>query len=420
MKQADEVMAPIRTSITRSVGPFFKFLTQGSKNSRTSTRTLLEATKKGIENRLTGSYLEVRPMSVDKLQGLQVKCSTVDEWLSGDIRENVIGAIEQGAAKVEDYLILAVSSEGNVRNGPGDDIKLELTDILKGDYKATQTSIFWYKQDSIGEISNPKLWEKSNPNIEKTVTYETLQREVERMEKVPSSRNDILAKRFSIPMEGYTYFFTYEETEKHRTRTYYDMPCSMGIDLSQGDDFCSFTFLFPMNNVKFGVKTINFITESTMKKLPQALKNKYQEFINEGTLIVMNGTILNMMDVYEEVVKIIDHFRYDIVSLGYDPYNANDFIDRWSREFGPFGVEKVRQGFRTESVPLGEIKKLAEDRLLLFDEEMMKFTLGNCIVLEDTNGNRKLYKKRREEKIDSVAALMDAFVAYKLNIDLFE
>lgn len=420
MKQAEEVMTPIRTSITRSRGPFFKMLTTGSVQSRTKSKQILAATKKGIQNFSTGSFLEVRPMAIDKLQGLQVKCSTIDEWLSGDIREDVIGAIEQGAAKVDDYLILAVSSEGNVRNGPGDNIKLELTDILKGDYVNPHVSIWWYKMDSIQEINDENLWEKANPNINRTVTYETLQLEVERMEKVPSSRNDILAKRFSIPMEGYTYYFTYEETLVHRYREYWNMACAMGIDLSQGDDFCSFTFLFPLSDGSFGIKTRNYITSSTYTKLSLTMKQKYDEFINEGNLIILNGTVLNLMEVYEDIIDHIERNGYDVRCVGYDPYNATSFIDRWSKENGEFGVEIVRQGVKTESVPLGELKKLAEDRLLRFDEALMQFAMGNCIALEDTNGNRKLYKKRREEKIDAVAAMLDAYVSYKINIDAFE
>ena len=420
MKQAEEVLSPIRTSITRSRGPFFKFLTQGSKNSRTTTKKMLDSTKKGIENFLTGSYLEIRPMSIVKLQGLQVKCSTVDEWLSGDIREDVIGAIEQGAAKVDDYVILAVSSEGTVRNGPGDSIKMELTDILKGEYINPHVSIWWYKQDDIKEVDNPDLWMKSNPNIGKTVQYDTLQLEVEKMEKVPSSRNDILAKRFSIPMEGYTYYFTYEETLPHKKRDYWSLPCSLGIDLSQGDDFCSFTFIFPISNGAFGIKTRNYISSSTLNKLHPAMREKYDEFMKEGSLIVLEGSVLDMMEVYEDVDMYIERYQYDVRCVGYDPYNAKEFIERWARENGPFGIEKVRQGSKTESVPLGELKNLAEDRLLLFDEELMTFAMGNCITLEDTNGNRKLYKKRNEEKIDAVAAMMDAYVAYKINREAFE
>lgn len=420
MKQAEEVLSPIRTAIARSRGPFYKFLTSGSIQSRGNNKQNLAATKKGIQNFITGSWLEIRPMSIDKLQGMQVKCSTVDEWLSGDIREDVIGAIEQGAAKVKDYVILAVSSEGNVRNGPGDEIKLELTDILKGDYQNPHVSIFWYKLDDISEVGDPNMWVKANPNINRTVTYETLELEVERMEKVPSARNDILAKRFSIPMEGHTYYFAYEETLAHRKRYYYGLPCSMGIDLSQGDDFCSFTFLFPMSNGAFGIKTRNYITSHTLSKLPLTLRDKYSRFMDEGTLVVMEGIVLDMMEVYEDLFEYIEQCQYDIRSVGYDPYNAVDFMDRWCRENGEFGVEKVKQGSRTESVPLGELKKLAEERLLLFDEELMEFAMGNCITLEDNNGNRKLYKRRREEKIDSVAAMMDAYIAWKLNREAFE
>lgn len=420
MKQAEEVLTPMRTAITRARGPFFKFLTSGSKNSRTSTRQMLDSTKKGIENFLTGSFLEIRPMTVSKLQGLQVKCSTIDEWLSGDIREDVIGAIEQGAAKVDDYVIVAVSSEGTVRNGPGDSIKMELTDILKGEYINPHVSIWWYKQDDIQEINNPDLWLKSNPNLGKTIQYDTLSLEVERMEKVPSARNDILAKRFSIPMEGYTYYFTYEETLPHKKRDYWSLPCSLGIDLSQGDDFCSFTFIFPLSRGGFGVKTKNYISSSTLNKLSVAMRQKYDEFMEEGSLIVLEGSVLDMMEVYEDLETYIEKYQYDVRCVGYDPYNAKEFIERWERENGPFGIEKVRQGSRTESVPLGELKKLAEDRLLLFDEELMVFAMGNCITLEDTNGNRKLYKKRNEEKIDAVAAMMDAYVAFKINREAFE
>lgn len=420
MKQAEEVLSPIRTSITRSRGPFFKFLTQGSKNSRTATKKMLDSTKKGIENFLTGSWLEIRPMTIAKLQGLQVKCSTIDEWLSGDIREDVMGAIEQGASKVDDYIIIAASSEGTVRNGPGDSIKMELTDILKGEYINPHVSIWWYKQDSIEEIANPDLWLKSNPNLGKTVQYDTLSLEVDRMEKVPSARNDILAKRFSIPMEGYTYYFTYEETKPHNKRDYWSMPCALGIDLSQGDDFCSFTFLFPLPGRGFGVKTRNYISSSTLNKLSMAMRQKYEEFMKEGSLIVLEGSVLDMMEVYEDIDNHISKLQYDVRCVGYDPYNAKEFIERWERENGPFDIEKVRQGSRTESVPLGELKNLAEDRLLMFDEQLMVFAMGNCITLEDTNGNRKLYKKRNEEKIDAVAAMMDAYVAYKINRENFE
>jgi len=423
MKQAEEVLSPIRTSITRSRGPLFKFLTEGSINNTTGSkanRVKLASTKKGIENFLTGSLLEIRPMSIDKLQGLNSRINTVDEWLSGDIREDVIGALEQGASKNEDYLIIAVSSEGTVRNGPGDTIKMELMDILKGDYINPHVSIWWYKLDNIDEVGNPDMWIKANPNLGKTVSYETYQLEVERAEKVPATRNDILAKRFGIPMEGYTYFFTYEETLPHKKRDYWELPCALGADLSQGDDFCAFTFLFPLRNSEFGIKTRNYITEHTLMKLPPAMRVKYDEFIKEGSLIVMPGTVLDMMQVYDDLDNHILERSYDVRCFGYDPYNAKDFVERWERENGPFGIEKVIQGAKTESVPLGELKKMAEDRLLLFDEELITFTMGNCIVLEDTNGNRKLYKKRYEQKIDAIAALMDAYVAYKINREAFE
>ena len=429
MMQAEEVLSPIRTSITRSRGPLFKFLTEGSLQNTTGSkanRCKLASTKKGIENFLTGSMLQIRPMSIDKLQGLKVKVATIDEWLSGDVREDVIGAIEQGAAKEQgsaennDYLIVAISSEGTVRNGPGDTIKMELMDILKGEYPAPHTSIWWYKLDSIDEVGDPSMWKKANPNLGKTVTYETYQLDVERAEKAPASRNDILAKRFGIPMEGYTYYFTYEETLPHRRRTYWQMPCALGADLSQGDDFCAFTFLFPLSNGSFGIKTRNYITELTMKKLPSAMRAKYEDFMKEGSLIVMPGTVLDMMQVYEDLDNHIIENDYDVRCFGYDPYNAKDFVERWQTENGPFGIEKVIQGAKTESVPLGELKKLAEERMLLFDEDLMTFAMGNCITLEDTNGNRKLYKKRYEAKIDAVAAMMDAYVAYKLNRDAFE
>ena len=423
MKQAEEVLSPIRTSITRSRGPLFKFLTEGSINNTTGSkvnRVKLSSTKKGIENFLTGSLLEIRPMTIDKLQGLNSRINTVDEWLSGDIREDVIGALEQGASKNDDYLIVAVSSEGTVRNGPGDTIKMELMDILKGEYINPHVSIFWYKLDSLDEVAEPDKWVKANPNLGKTVSYETYQLDVERAEKAPATRNDILAKRFGIPMEGYTYFFTYEETLPHNKRDYWQMPCSLGADLSQGDDFCSFTFLFPLKRGAFGVKTRNYISERTLMKLQPAMRVKYDQFINEGSLIVMDGTVLDMMEVYEDLDKHIIERGYDVRSFGYDPYNARDFIDRWEKENGPFGIEKVPQGAKTESVPLGELKKMAEDRLLLFDEELMTFTLGNCITLEDTNGNRKLYKKRYDQKIDAVAAMMDAYIAYKNNREAFE
>ena len=423
MKQAEEVLSPIRTAITRARGPLFKFLTEGSINNTTGSkakRVKLASTKKGIENFLTGSLLEIRPMSIDKLQGLNSRINTIDEWLSGDVREDVVGALEQGASKNEDYLILAVSSEGTVRNGPGDTIKMELMDILKGEYNNPHVSIWWYKLDSIDEIAEPDKWIKANPNLGKTVSYETYQLDVEKAEKAPANRNDILAKRFGIPMEGYTYFFTYEETLKHRKRDYWNMPCALGGDLSQGDDFCAFTFLFPLPRAEFGIKTRNYITERTLMKLQPAMRIKYDEFIREGSLIVMPGTVLDMMAVYEDLDNHIMERNYDVRAFGFDPYNAKDFIERWEKENGPFGLEKVIQGAKTESVPLGELKKMAEDRLLLFDEELMTFTMGNCITLEDTNGNRKLYKKRYDQKIDAVAALMDAYIAYKNNREAFE
>ena len=429
MMQAEEVMSPIRTAITRARGPLFKFLTEGSIQNTTGSkanRVKLASTKKGIENFLTGSMLQVRPMSIDKLQGLKVKVATIDEWLSGDVKEDVIGAIEQGAAKEQgsaennDYLIVAISSEGTVRNGPGDTIKMELMEILKGDYIAPHTSIWWYKLDSIDEVGDPSKWRKANPNLGKTVTYETYQLDVERAEKAPAVRNDILAKRFGIPMEGYTYFFTYEETLPHRKRDYWEMPCSLGADLSQGDDFCAFTFLFPLANGCFGVKTRNYISSTTLMKLPPAMRVKYNEFMNEGSLIVLEGTVLDMMEVYEDLDNHINERGYDVRSFGFDPYNAREFVERWEGENGPFGIEKVIQGAKTESVPLGELKKLSEERMLLFDEALMTFTMGNCITLEDTNGNRKLLKKRYDQKIDAVAAMMDAYVAYKLNKEAFE
>lgn len=423
MRQAEEVLSPIRTAITRAKGPLFKFLTEGSLQNTTGSRAnrvKLASTKKGIENFLTGSMVEIRPMTVDKLQGLRNKITTIDEWLSGDIREDVFGAIEQGASKIPDYVIVAISSEGTVRNGIGDSIKMELLDILRGDYVQPHTSIWYYRLDDINEVAHPEMWVKANPNIGKTVSYETYHLEVERMEKVPSSRNDILAKRFGIPMEGYTYYFTYEETIPHRPRDYWQMPCSMGVDLSQGDDFCSFTFLFPLSNCGFGVKTRNYISESTLMKLPSAMREKYNEFLNEGTLIVMDGTILDLDAVYDDLDAHIIERDYDVRSVGYDPYGAREFIKRWVSENGQFGVEKVIQGAKTESVPLGELKKLAEDRLLYFDEQMMSFNMGNCVILQDTNGNKKLFKKRRDQKIDSVASAMDALVAYKLNKDAFE
>ena len=423
MKLAEEVMSPIRTAITRARGPLFRFLTEGSIQNTTGSkanRLKLASTKKGIENFLTGSLLEIRPMSIDKLQGLRCKIATVDEWLSGDVREDVIGAIEQGASKNDDYLIVATSSEGTVRNGSGDTIKMELMDILKGDYINPHVSIWYYKLDSVDEVSNPEMWLKANPNLGKTVTYETYQLDVERAEKAPATRNDILAKRFGIPMEGYTYYFTYEETLPHRKRDYWGMACSLGADLSQGDDFCSFVFLFPLPHGEFGIKTRNYITEYTLTKLPGAMRHKYDEFMAEGSLIVMPGTVLDMMDVYEDLDRHITESQYDVCAIGYDPYNAREFIERWERENGPFGIEKVIQGSKTESVPLGELKKLAEQGALLFDEELMSYAMGNAITIEDTNGNRKLLKKRYEAKIDPVASLMDAFVAWKLNKEAFE
>lgn len=423
MKQAEEVLSPIRTAITRSKGPLFKFLTMGSLQNTTGNRALrqkLVSTKRGIENFVTGSIIEVRPMSIDKLQGLRCKIATVDEWLSGDIREDVIGAIEQGASKLDDYLIVATSSEGLVRNGPGDTIKMELKDILKGEYYNPHVSIWWYKLDSVEEVANPAMWIKANPNLGITVTYDTYQRDVERAEKAPATRNDILAKRFGIPMEGYTYFFTYEETLRHRPRSYFGMPCSMGADLSRGDDFCAFTFLFPIGDGSFGVKARSYITEATLSKLQSAMRSKYEEFIKEGTLIIMPGTVLDMDQVYEDLDTFVDKIQYDVRTFGYDPYNAKGFVDRWITENGAFGVEKVIQGKRTESVPLGELKNLAEDRLLIFDESIMTFTMGNCITIEDVNGNRMLLKRHADKKIDNVAALMDAFVAFKNNTFAFE
>lgn len=423
MKQSEEVLSPIRTSITRARGPLFKFLTEGSLQNTTGSkanRQKLASTKKGIENFLTGSLLEIRPMSIDKLQGLRCKVATVDEWLSGDIREDVIGAIEQGASKNDDYLIVAISSEGTVRNGSGDTIKMELSKILRGEYEADHVSIFWYKLDDIKEVAEPDKWLKANPNLGLTVTYETYQRDVDRMEQAPATKNDILAKRFGIPMEGFTYYFTYEETMPHLYKTYWQMPCALGADLSQGDDFCSFTFLFPLANGSFGIKTRNYITEMTLKKLPAAMRVKYDEFIDEGSLIIMGGAVLDMMEVYEDLDNYIVESEYDVRCFGYDPYNAKEFIERWGRENGEYGLVKVIQGARTESVPLGELKKLSEERLLLFDEKLMSFTMGNAITIEDTNGNRKLFKQRREQKIDAVAALMDAYIAYKLNREDFD
>ena len=423
MKQAEEVLAPMRTAITRARGPLFKFLTEGSLQNTTGSkanRVKLAPTKKGIENFLTGSLVEIRPMTIDKLQGLNSRINTIDEWLSGDIREDVIGALEQGASKNDDYLIIAVSSEGTVRNGPGDTVKMELMDILKGDYINPHVSIWWYKLDSVDEVADPEMWLKANPNLGKTVSYETYQLDVDRAEKAPAARNDILAKRFGIPMEGYTYYFTYEETLPHRKRDFWKMPCSLGADLSQGDDFCAFTFLFPLPDGRFGVKTRNYITELTLMKLPGAMRAKYDEFINEGSLIVMSGTVLDMMQVYDDLDNHIVERQYDVRCFGFDPYNAREFVERWERENGPFGLEKVIQGAKTESVPLGELKKLSEERMLLFDEGLMTFTMGNCITLEDTNGNRKLLKKRYDQKIDAVAAMMDAYVAFKLNREAFE
>lgn len=423
MKQAEEVMSPIRTAITRSRGPLFKFLTEGSLQNTTgikANRLKLASTKKGIENFLTGSLLEIRPMSIDKLQGLRPKVSTIDEWLSGDVREDVVGAVEQGASKLDDYLIVATSSEGTVRNGSGDTIKIELMDILKGEYVNPHVSIFWYKLDKVEEVNDPSKWIKANPNIGKTVTYETYQLDVERAEKAPAARNDILAKRFGIPMAGYTYFFPYEETMPHRRRDFWNMACVMGVDLSRGDDFCAFTFLFPLVDGSFGVKTRCYISELTYMKLPGALYNKYTEFINEGSLIIMPKAVLDMTEVYDDLDKFIIDAGFEVRAMGFDPYNAKEFVARWSQENGPFGIEKVPQGFKTESVPLGELKKYSEERMLLFDQEIMVFCMGNCVVLEDTNGNRKLLKLRHDQKIDSVAAMMDAYVAYKANAEMFE
>jgi phage terminase large subunit-like protein len=423
MKQADEVVSPIRTAITRSRGPLFEFLTEGSLQNTTGSRAnrvKLAATKKGIENFLTGSLLEVRPMTINKLQGLRPKISTIDEWLSGDLREDVVGAVEQGASKHEDYLIVAISSEGTVRNGSGDTIKMELMEILKGEYIAPHISIWHYKLDELDEVANPAMWLKANPNIGLTVSYETYQLDVERAEKAPAARNDILAKRFGIPMEGYTYFFTYEETLPHRPREFWELPCALGADLSQGDDFCAFTFLFPLPRGKFGVKTRSYITSLTLMKLPGAMRAKYEEFIREGSLHVLDGTILDMTEVYDDLDSFIIESRYDVRALGFDPYNAKEFVTRWEAENGPFGIEKVIQGARTESVPLGELKNLSGERLLIFDQALMSFAMGNAITMEDTNGNRKLLKKRYDEKIDNVAALMDAYIAWKLNKEAFE
>lgn len=423
MKLAEEVMSPIKTAIARSRGPLFDFLTEGSLQNTTGSRAKrqkLAPTKLGIQNFLTNSLLEIRAMSIDKLQGLRVKLATVDEWLSGDVREDVVGAIEQGASKVDDYLIIATSSEGTVRNGPGDEIKMELMKILKGDYVNPHVSIWWYRLDDIKEVNDPEMWIKANPNLGKTVTYETYQLDVERAENAPAARNDILAKRFGIPMEGFTYFFTYEETLPHKRQTFWQLPCAMGADLSQGDDFCAFTFLFPLSRDEFGVKTRCYISSLTLMKLPGAMRRKYDEFIEEGSLIVLEGTILDMDVVYDDLDGFIENSEYDVRCFGYDPYNAKAFVERWERENGEFGVEKVIQGSKTESVPLGELKTLAEERLLLFDEALMQFCMGNCITMEDTNGNRKLLKKRYDQKIDSVAALLDAWVAYKLNKEAFE
>ena len=423
MRMAEEVMSPIKTAITRSRGPLFKFLTEPGMNIARGSKAknpLLTSTKKGIENLLTGSLIEIRPMSIDKLQGLRCKVATIDEWLSGDVLEDVVGAIEQGASKVDDYLIIATSSEGTVRNGSGDTIKMELMKILKGEYIAPHVSIWWYKLDSVEEVSNPELWIKANPNIGKSVSYEAYQLDVERAEKAPATRNDILAKRFGLAMNGYTYFFSYEETLPHRKRDYWQMPCSLGGDLSQGDDFCSFTFLFPLPDKRFGIKTRNYIASHTLYKLPGAMRTKYEEFVNEGSLIVLDGTVLDMMEVYEELDNHINDIGYDVRCFGYDPYNAREFVERWAKENGPFGIEKVIQGAKTESVPLGEIKKMSEERLILFDDSIMQFAMGNCVVIEDTNGNRKLSKRRYEQKIDPVAAMLDAYIAYKLNKDAFE
>ena len=423
MKQAEEVIAPIKTAIARAKGPLFRFLTEGSLQNTTGSKNLrqkLASTKKGIENFLTNSLVEIRPMTIDKLQGLNSRINTIDEWLSGDIREDVIGALEQGASKNDDWLIVAVSSEGTVRNGVGDTVKMELMDILKGEYYNPHVSIWWYKLDSIDEVSNPDMWLKANPNLDKTVTYETYQQAVERAEKVPAARNDILAKRFGIPMEGYTYYFPYEEILPHTHREYWGMPCALGADLSQGDDFCAFTFMFPLSNGCFGIKTRDYITSLTLMKLPGAMRQKYEEFIAEGSLIVMDGTVLDMMSVYDDLDSFIIDADYDVRCFGYDPYNAKEFVERWERENSPFGIVKVIQGAKTESVPLGELKKLSEERMLLFDEKLMSFAMGNCITLEDTNGNRKLLKRRREEKIDAVAAMMDAYIAYKINREAFD
>lgn len=423
MRQAEEVLNPIRTSITRAHGPFFKFLTEGSLQNTTGSkadRVKLASTKKGIQNFITGSFLEVAPMSVDALQGRGDKVATVDEWLSTDIREDVIGAIEQGSAKAGDYVIVAISSEGTVRNGPGDTIKMELTNILKGDYVNPHVSIWWYKLDDVSEVAHPEMWLKANPNLGKTVSYDTYQREVERAENAPATRNDMLAKRFGLPLEGYTYFFTYEQTMPHRHHEFFGMPCAMGADLSQGDDFCAFTFLFPLPRGRFGVKTRCYITDRTMMKLPGAMREKYEQFLKEDTLAVMEGSVLDLMEVFDDLDQFIVRCDYDVRCFGYDPYNAQSFVERWGNENGPFGIEKVIQGAKTESVPLGELRKLAEDRVLLFDQDLMQYAMGNCVAVEDTNGNRKLSKNRYDQKIDAVAALLDAFIAYKRNPEAFE
>lgn len=423
MRQSEEVISPIRTAIVRSRGPVFKLLTRGSIHNTTGNRAdrpQLASTKAGIENLITNSKLEVRPMTVDKLQGGRWKIATMDEWLSGETRENVVGALEQSLSKNEDYILIAISSEGTIRNGIGDTIKMELIDTLKGEYRNIHTSIWYYRLDSVEEVADPSMWVKANPNIGETVSYEVYQQDVERAEKVPSSRNDILAKRFGIPMEGYTYYFTYEETEPHRKRDYWKMCCSLGGDMSQGDDFCAFTFMFPLNRGAFGIKTRNYITYRTYSRLPLATRQMYDRFVKDGSLVIMESSVLNMMDVYDDLDRFIIEHEYTVVCFGYDPYNAKEFVERWCKENSDFGVTKVIQGVKTESVPLGELKALAEDRQLLFDEELMKFAMGNCIVLEDTNGNRKLYKKRYAEKIDAVAAMMDAYVAYKLYIEAFD
>ena len=423
MRQAEATLSPIRTAIAMARGPLFKFMTEGSLQNTTGSRAnrqKLASTKKGIENFLTNSLVEVIPMSIDKLQSRRDKVATIDEWLSGDVREDVVGAVEQGASKNDDYLIVATSSEGTVRNGSGDTIKMELSKILRGEYKNPRVSIWWYKLDSIDEVAKPEVWLKANPNLDKTVSYEAYQQDVDRAEQSPAAKNDILAKRFGIPLEGYTYYFTYEETIPHRRRDYWQLPCALGADLSQGDDFCSFGFLFPLSDGTFGIKTRNYITERTLMKLPAAMRTKYDEFMDEGSLIVLNGTVLDMMEVYDDLDRFIIDSDYDVRCFGFDPYNAKEFVERWERENGPYGIVKVIQGAKTESVPLGELKKLSEDRLLLFDEGLFSYAMGNCITLEDSNGNRKLYKRRHEQKIDAVASIMDAYIAYKLNKDAFE